>query len=79
MSQFQENLQIDRRTDGRSDGQTLFYRTKAKAGGIKNISFIIVTNADGYITFNVSIYILKKYRFQNEMLFSWGATLYSLA
>ena len=37
-NQCQENLQTDRRTDGKMDGQTLFYRTlPAKARGPKKV------------------------------------------
>ena len=38
MNQCQENLQTDRRADGKMDGQTLFYRTlPAKAGGAEKV------------------------------------------
>ena len=38
MSQSQENLWADRKTDGRTDRQTLFYRTLlAEARGRKNV------------------------------------------
>ena len=44
MSQFRENLWTDGRMDGRTDGQTLFYRTlPTEAGGPKKSRKNLVT------------------------------------